>query len=154
MPPHIRDPLVTSRMMATVRNKNSRAELTLRSVLHHSGVRFRLHVKSLPGRPDLTIAKYRVAVFVDGDFWHGNAWKVRRLNRLEDLFPSRTDWWVAKIRRTVERDLEVTQSLRQQGWTVVRIWESQVLASPKAAADLVLDVLRTHAWSAPMRRWQ
>ena len=137
-----RHPAVTARMMAAVRNKNSRAELALRRALHARGVRYRLHAKDVVGKPDIVVRKYRLAVFVDGDLWHGNAWRVRGLSRLEDLFPSRTDWWVAKIRRNVARDGEVSERLATDGWTVVRLWESDVLADPIAASARVIDALR------------
>ena len=138
----VRDPAVTSRMMAAVHNKDSKAEWALRRALHSAGVRYRLHPKNITGRPDIAIRRRRLAVFVDGDFWHGVAWKSRGLNRLEDLFPSRTAWWVAKIQRNVERDREVTQRLKDEGWTVMRFWESEVLASPGVAARQILDALR------------
>jgi DNA mismatch endonuclease (patch repair protein) len=138
-----RDPAVTSRMMAAVRNKDSKAELALRRQLYARGLRYRLHARDLPGRPDLVVRKYRLAVFVDGDFWHGNAWKVRGLARFEDQFPSNRDFWVAKIRRNMQRDQEVTATLVANGWTVVRLWESDVLASPAAAADRVQGALNS-----------
>lgn len=134
-----RDPAVTSRMMARVRHKDSRAELALRRALHASGVRYRLHAPDVPGRPDIVIRARRLAVFVDGDLWHGNPEEVRRRGRhsLAELFPSRTDWWVAKIERTVARDREVTETLRSRGWTVLRLWEHDVLRDPEAAAAAV-----------------
>jgi DNA mismatch endonuclease (patch repair protein) len=138
-----RDPAVTSRMMAAVRNKDSKAELALRRQLHARGLRYRLHARDVPGRPDLVIRKYRLAVFVDGDFWHGNAWRVRGLAHFEDQFPSNQEFWVAKIRRNIQRDQEVTAALVANGWTVVRLWESEVLASPTAAADRVQGALRS-----------
>lgn len=132
-----RDPAATSRIMSRVRNKDSQAELLLRRQLHKRGVRYRLHAPDVPGRPDIVIRSLRIAVFVDGDFWHGNEHQRRGLRRLEDLFPTNTDWWVAKIKRNVERDQAVTAQLRAQGWTVVRLWGSDVLASPDAAAERV-----------------
>jgi DNA mismatch endonuclease, patch repair protein len=136
-----RDPAVTSRMMAAVRSKDSKAELALRQVLHSEGIRYRLHAKHVLGRPDLCIVKYKLAVFVDGDLWHGNAMKLRHLSRPEELFPSRTDWWTAKIQRNVQRDADVTERLKRAGWVVVRVWESEVLTSPGAAAQHVRDAL-------------
>jgi DNA mismatch endonuclease (patch repair protein) len=141
-PSRARDPAVTSKMMAKVRNKDSKAELALRRALHARGLRYRLHARDVLGRPDVVIRAKRLAVFVDGDFWHGNAHRLRGLDRLEDLFPNRTDWWMAKLTRTMERDREVTAGLIAQGWTVVRIWESDVLASPEDAADRVVAALR------------
>jgi DNA mismatch endonuclease (patch repair protein) len=126
-------------MMSRVRGKDSKAELALRAELHRRGLRYRLHARDVLGRPDIVIRSRRFAVFVDGDFWHGNAWRLRGLRRLEDQFPTRTDWWVAKIRRTMERDCEVTARLEADGWTVIRIWESDVLANVGAAATRVLE---------------
>lgn len=134
-----RDPAVTSRMMSRVRNKDSRAELVLRSELHRRGLRFRLHARDVLGRPDVVNRSRRLAIFVDGDFWHGNAWRLRGLARLEDQFPTRTEWWVRKISRTMDRDRAVTAALQADGWTVVRIWESDVLADPSTAATRVLE---------------
>jgi len=134
---------VTSRMMSRVRNKDSRAELALRRALHAAGLRYRLHAPDVLGRPDLVIRSRRLAVFVDGDLWHGNPDEVRRRGRgsLAELFPTRTEWWVAKIERTVRRDREVTDGLRSQGWRVVRLWEHDVLRDPEGCARTVLESL-------------
>ena len=137
-----RDPTVTSRMMAAVRDRNSKAELALRRELHSHGVRYRLHARDVPGRPDIVWRGRKIAVFVDGDMWHGHAWKVRGLAKLEDMFPTNTEWWVSKIRRNEERDREVNRELRRTGWRVVRLWESDVLASPSRAGRRVMAVLR------------
>jgi DNA mismatch endonuclease (patch repair protein) len=128
-------------MMSAVRNKDSKAELALRRALHSSGFRYRLHAGDVPGRPDLVVRSRRLAVFVDGDLWHGNPEEVRRRGRdnLADLFPSRTEWWVAKIERNMARDREVTDQLRRQGWTVVRLWEHDVLSDPEGSARRVLE---------------
>lgn len=127
--------------MAAVRSKDSRAELALRRALHGRGLRYRLHAPDLPGRPDIVFRQRRVAVFVDGDFWHGNAWRLRGLPNLEAQFPTRTEWWTAKIRRNIERDNEVSRALEDAGWRVVRAWESDVLADTSVVADRVQQVL-------------
>lgn len=132
-----RDPQVTSRIMSRVRDRDSRAELALRRALHRQGVRYRLQARDVVGRPDLVIRRLKVAVFVDGDMWHGNEHRRRGLARIEDLFPTNTDWWAAKIRSNIERDQRVTQELESAGWTVVRIWESTIHADPEAAATRV-----------------
>jgi len=134
-------------MMAAVRNKNSKAELVLRRELHRRGVRYRLHARDVLGHPDLVWRGRRVAVFVDGDMWHGNlaAWRERGLATFEAMFPNRTDWWVAKIRRTQDRDAGVTAELTRHGWNVVRLWESDVTANPIRAADRVVRELAIRA---------
>jgi DNA mismatch endonuclease (patch repair protein) len=129
-------------MMAAVKGKDSAAELSLRRELHRRGFRYGLHARDLPGRPDVVFRRRRVALFVDGDFWHGNAWRLRGLPSLEAQFPNRTEWWAAKIRRNMERDREVTTALVDAGWNVVRAWESDVLADTEAVADRVERELR------------
>lgn len=136
-----RDREVTSRMMAAVRGKDSKAELALRRALHARGLRYRLHARDVFGHPDLVIRSRRLAVFVDGDMWHGNEHRRRGLASLADLFPTRTEWWVAKIQRNMRRDQEVNDRLKSEGWTVVRIWESEVLQDPQKTADKVLAAL-------------
>lgn len=136
-----RNPEVTSRMMAAVRNKDTKAELILRRALHRRGVRYRLHPAGVFGRPDIAIRSRRLAVFADGDMWHGNAWRLRGLSQLEDMFPNNTEFWVKKIRRNMERDKEVTARLTEEGWTVVRLWESEIMRDPDAAAEKVVEAL-------------
>ena len=136
-----RDALVTSRMMAAVRSKDSKAEMALRRELHRLGIRYRVHARDVFGCPDIVWRAKKVAVFVDGDMWHGRAWKTRGLSRLEDMFPTNTDWWANKIRGNQRRDRQVTKQLRHDGWRVVRLWESDVLASPPRAARRVLKAI-------------
>lgn len=126
--------------MSAVRSKDSKAEMALRRTLHARGMRYRLHAPDVIGRPDIVIRSRRLAVFVDGDMWHGNEHKRRGLSCLADLFPTRTEWWASKIERNMMRDREVTEQLTAAGWTVVRIWESEVLEDPDRAADRVADV--------------
>lgn len=137
-----RDPAVTSRMMAAVKNKDSKAELMLRKRLWVVGLRYRKHHSGLVGRPDIVFPGARVAVFVDGDFWHGNAWRLRGLASLADLFPNRTDWWVRKIERNMQRDREVTDALTKAGWLVMRVWESRVLAEAEVVAEEIGSLIR------------
>jgi DNA mismatch endonuclease (patch repair protein) len=130
--------------MSKVRAKDSKAELALRRVLHAHGLRYRLHARDLIGNPDIVNRSRKVAVFVDGDMWHGNPAEPARRGRASfaELFPTRTDWWLAKIERNRMRDMEVTSALTQAGYQVIRVWERDVLADPDAAARPVLDALR------------
>jgi DNA mismatch endonuclease, patch repair protein len=121
-----RDPAVTSRIMATIRNKDTRPERALRKYLFRKGLRYRLHVGKLKGRPDIVFPGARVAVFVDGDFWHGAGWRERGLANLGDQFPSRREFWVEKIGRNMRRDQEVSEALRVEGWSVIRVFASEV----------------------------
>lgn len=135
------DPEHTRKVMRANRARDTKPELRLRRELHRRGVRYRLHADDLPGRPDLVIRRLRLAVFVDGDFWHGNRWRLRGLSCLEDDIASNHAYWVPKIRRNMQRDQEVTQRLKAKGWTVVRLWESDVNADLEATADRVEQVI-------------
>lgn len=135
-----RDPEITSRMMSAIRSKDTKPELALRRALHARGARYRLHPRDVLGCPDIVVRSRHLAVFVDGDLWHGNPqeWGRRGRASLADLFPTRTQWWVDKITRTVERDRQVDRGLSEAGWAVVRVWASDVLRDPDAVADQVL----------------
>jgi DNA mismatch endonuclease, patch repair protein len=115
--------------MSSVRSSGSTAELAIRRRLWDNGVRYRIK-SNLIGKPDLVFPGSHVVVFIDGDLWHGNSWKVRGLPSLESQFPTNTAWWVDKIRRNIERDKLVTATLTEQGWRVLRYWESSILKDP------------------------
>lgn len=139
-----RHPAVTSRIMSAVRGRDTKPELLLRSLLHRRGLRFRTR-SDLPGRPDLIFPAARIAVFVDGDFWHGNAWRVRGLTSFDQQFRHRNAaWWKAKIQRNMKRDDEVNRDLQRAGWRVVRVWESDLLRAPQRVADRVERIIRRH----------
>ncbi|MFD9901935.1 very short patch repair endonuclease [Mesorhizobium sp. NPDC059025] len=110
-------PDVRSRMMSGIRGKNTKPELVIRKGLHAIGFRFRLHVKALPGKPDLVLPKYRAALFVHGCFWHGHNCHLFRL-------PStRQDFWLAKVDGNKQRDALAESHLVSEGWRVGAIWE-------------------------------
>jgi DNA mismatch endonuclease (patch repair protein) len=120
--------------MSRIRSKNTAPELVIRRLLHARGLRFRKHVSTLPGSPDLAFAGAKVAVFVDGDFWHG--WRFplwqEKLGR----------YWKQKIQRNRERDRRNCAALRRRGWLVVRIWEHQVELEPLRCVERVEVVVR------------
>lgn len=130
-----RDPAVTSRIMAAVKSKNTRPEMLLRRQLHALGLRYRVH-PSLPGRPDIAFTRAHLAVFVDGDFWHGHGWRDRGFDSLESQFAGHRDphTWITKIRRNIERDGEVNRALERAGWKVHRVPASRVITDPTRAA--------------------
>lgn len=141
-----RDAAVTSKIMARVGQKDGKAELLLRHALYHRGIRYRKNYKRLPGSPDVAIPWARVAVFVDGDFWHGNMWRLRGLHDLAALFPTNTEFWVAKVTRNMARDQKDTDELRRMGWKVLRYWESEILRdTDRIAAEVseTLEVIRS-----------
>lgn len=131
--------------MASVRGRDTRPELRLRRALHARGLRYRTHPPDLAGRPDLVNRSRRIAVFVDGDFWHGNPadWKRRGFDSMEAQFRTgNRDRWIAKLRRNVERDREVTERLEAEGWLVIRVWESEVKTDLEAVVERVVSLWR------------
>jgi DNA mismatch endonuclease (patch repair protein) len=118
--------------------RDTKPELLLRRCLWKLGLRYRLHANWLPGRPDLVFPKDRVAVFVDGDFWHGRDWAVRE-SRLSE--GRNAGYWTAKIAYNIGRDARNSALLEEMGWTVVRVWEGEVSESPESVAQTVLDTL-------------
>lgn len=147
-----RDEHVTSRIMASVRSTDSRAELLVRKELHHRGLRYRKHVGSLSGRPDLAFPGPGVVVFIDGDFFHGNAWRLRGFAKFEDQFNHRnSDYWQRKITANMARDQRANRRLRREGWSVIRVWESDVLRDPSRVADRIERAVRRRQ-GAPRNR--
>jgi DNA mismatch endonuclease, patch repair protein len=122
------------------RKVDTRCELALRRELWGRGLRYRLHVAGLPGRPDIVFFRERVVVFCDGDFWHGRDLE-RRLAKLSRGHNS--TYWLAKVQRNVARDRENQLTLEAAGWTVVRVWETDVLRAPRQAANRVVETLAT-----------
>lgn len=106
------------RAMSRVKQKDTDLEIVVRSGLHKHGYRFRKHVKSLPGKPDIVFPRVKVVVFVDGDFWHGY--------RLPQWEHKLSDFWRDKIARNRERDQKNFRRLRKLGWRVVRIWKHEI----------------------------
>lgn len=114
------------RNMAAVRSENTRPEILVRRTLFSLGFRFRLHRKDLPGCPDIVMPKYRVAVFVNGCFWHAHA-GCRRASVPE----SHRDFWTEKLKRNTERDHRVREELLKSGWRVLWVWECALTTRDK-----------------------
>lgn len=132
-----------SRSKKANRKTDSRHEVLLRRELTRIGIRYRKNSCKLIGTPDVTIPRAKIAVFCDGDFWHGRDWaRLRRaLQRRHNA-----DYWVAKILRNRRRDREVSQELARMGWHVLRLWETDILKNPVGAAEIIRDLidLRSH----------
>ncbi|WP_411506130.1 very short patch repair endonuclease [Brucella anthropi] len=121
-------PIERSKRMSAIRSKNTKPEVTLRKALHKLGFRYRLGGAGLPGRPDLVLPKYKVAVFVHGCFWHRHAGcKVASTPK------SNSEFWSAKFQRNVARDAKVSSELKALGWNVFVIWECELSAKSRLA---------------------
>lgn len=120
--------------MSRVKGKNTGPELTLRAALREAGlVGYRLHRTDLPGRPDIAYGRWKVAVFVDGAFWHG------RPDRFNPA--TATAFWRDKIARNVQRDRTADKALRSDGWIVLRFWDTDVHGDPGGCMDAVRSAL-------------
>lgn len=128
-----------SRIMRAVPSKNTSVERALRKALRSAGLRgYRLHNHRVPGTPDVVFGQQRLAVFVDGCFWHGCSRCYREPK-------SRQEYWTMKVRRNRDRDATVNKECKVAGWRVVRLWEHEVLRTPQIAAERVVRALRTRA---------
>jgi DNA mismatch endonuclease (patch repair protein) len=110
--------------MSHIHSSDTKPEIFFRKALWKWGIRYRKNVKNLFGTPDIAIKKYRIVIFIDGDFWHGNDWRKRHFASQEELLASYSDFWQKKIRRNIERDKEVKKYYRRLGWTILRFWTS------------------------------
>lgn len=104
--------------MSRIKGKDTGLEVQIRSGLHKNGLRFRKHSKKLPGKPDIVFSKARIAVFLDGDFWHGY--------RFPSWENKVSDFWKIKISKNRERDTKNHRKLRKMGWTVIRLWQHEI----------------------------
>ena len=111
-----------SHIMASIKSTDTTPEKMLRLAIWHSGIRYRKNWRKLPGSPDIAITKYKIAVFVDGDFWHARGHEQDPGEQVG----TNKEFWKKKLARNVERDKEVNNQLTQQGWLVLRFWESDI----------------------------
>ena len=118
--------------MKAIKNKDSDIELLLRKELWNRGLRYRKNVTSIIGKPDIVFIGKKVAVFCDSEFWHGYNWDSRK----NDI-KSNQDFWIKKIERNMERDIEVTRALEETGWKVLRFWGKEIKNNPAQCAEII-----------------
>lgn len=140
---HRRTKAQTTRIMRTVHSSGTGPEVALELALQGEGIAFETQASFLPGRPDIVIPGQKLALFVDGDFWHGGQWRQRGLRSLEDQFSAQKGgaYWLKKIRGNVDRDLRSTASLLREGWNVMRFWASDIQRAPSACVSVVKTAL-------------
>lgn len=123
----------TRKRMSKVHSKNGKDEQILAKKLWREGIRYRKNYKLLPGKPDIAITKYKIAVFIDGEFWHGYNWpdskKYLHRNR---------DYGIKKIEYNIDHDQKVDDELKKMGWTVLRFWSRKVLKNPDYYCEIIL----------------
>lgn len=113
-------PLQRHKNMQAIHNKNTKIEIILRKALWHKGIRYRKNYKILSCNVDIVLTKYKIAIFCDGDFWHGKDFA-------DSVIGTNTKFWHEKIKGNIERDLENTIKLRDNGWLVLRFWEIDII---------------------------
>lgn len=122
--------------MRRIKSKDTKPEVLLRKALWHCGLRYQKNDKRLPGKPDIVLTKQKIAIFVDGDFWHG-----RDMVKIQQQVKSNRAYWLPKIARNVERGREVNEILLAQGWLVLRFWESDIKKDLPGCVQQILSYI-------------
>ena len=130
-------PLTRSEQMARIKSKNTTFEMLLRRELWRRGLRYRANDKTVFGKPDVVFKGRKIAVFVDSEFWHGKDYPNGR-----NIPKENNEYWVKKIERNIERDKEVNQNLKENGWTIIRIWSKDLKRELPQFADLIEKVVK------------
>jgi len=120
----VHSPEIRSYNMSRIRSKDTKPEILVRKFLHANGFRFRLNVKTLPGKPDIVLKKYKTVIFVHGCFWHGH-----KNCRYFVVPKTRTEWWLNKINGNKRNDKVVVAKLKKADWNVIQIWECELRPS-------------------------
>ena len=131
----VHHPRVRSKNMSAIKSKNTKPELTIRKALHARGLRFRLHVKTLPGRPDIVLPRYKAVILVNGCFWHGHHC------HLSSTPKTRQEFWLGKISNSMSRDRLVHDQLLDAGWRLGIVWECAIKGRTRQTLDSVIDEL-------------
>ncbi len=142
-----------SAIMKKVRSRDTKPEVVFRKALWAEGLRYRLCASDLPGKPDIVAPSKRLAVFVDGDYWHGGQWRRRNLACLEEQFTKTgqaRNYWLNKIRRNMERDCSATAALISDGWTVLRFWESDIRNNLDECVNMTLKAADRKPGPSPL----
>lgn len=123
--------------MQAIKNKDSQIELMLRKELWNRGLRYRKNSNKVFGHPDIVFIGKKVAVFCDSEFWHGYNWNERKND-----FKSHQEFWIPKIEQNIQRDIEVNEHLKQDGWTILRFWGKEIKKNPEQCADEIEKAVR------------
>ena len=124
--------------MQHIKSNNTKIEVLLRKALWKKGYRFRKNYKELPGKPDIVLTKYKIAIFCDGEFFHGKDWEVLK-PRLEKS--NNSEFWISKISRNRERDDEINKKLLFLGWTVIRFWGNDIKKNTEECVKVIEETV-------------
>src|SRR5476651_1627592 len=126
-----------SKLMAKIKAKHTIPEVLLRKALWKAGIRYRIHNKKLPGKPDIVVNKYKLIIFVDGEFWHGRDW-AQKNQRIK----ANRDFWIPKIERNMQRDQSNNQKLEAMGFKVFRFWDNDIKKGLDAAVQTIIGYIK------------
>lgn len=129
-----------SKIMASIRGKETKEEVSLAKALWSLGYRYRKNNRKVFGTPDICFKKFKVAIFVDGEFWHGANWEVKKHKIL-----SNRDYWIPKIERNIQKDKEVNEYLTSHGWTVLRFWSNEVKKNLNGCIAIIKETISNAA---------
>lgn len=131
--------------MQHIRSKDTEIELILRKALWREGIRYRKNYDKLPGKPDIAITKYKIAIFCDGEFFHGKDW-----NRLQEKLKNsnNSEYWIKKIQRNINRDCEVDQAIRAKGWLVLRFWGKDIKQDVSMCVKTIKEAIQYVVFSS------
>ncbi len=124
--------------MQAIKNKDSQIELLLRKELWKRGLRYQKNRTDIFGKPDIVFKGKKIAIFCDSEFWHGYNWEERKKD-----FKSHQEFWIPKIERNMERDIEVTNKLESEGWTVLRFWGNEIKKETEKCANIIEKAVQT-----------
>ncbi len=124
--------------MQAVKNKDSQIELLLRKELWKRGLRYQKNRTDIFGKPDIVFKGKKIAIFCDSEFWHGYNWEERKKD-----FKSHQEFWISKIERNMERDIEVTNKLEFEGWTVLRFWGKEIKKETEKCVNIIEKAVQT-----------
>ena len=122
--------------MSKIRADNTTPEIIFRRALRAKGLRYRKNYSKLPGKPDVVFTKQKVAVFIDGEFWHGYNWEEKK-----GKIKNNSEYWISKIERNMERDKQNTKTLEMEGWKVLRFWTRQIKNCSDECIEMVIKLL-------------
>jgi DNA mismatch endonuclease (patch repair protein) len=122
--------------MSRIRSSNTTIETTVSKALWHEGIRYRKNYKALPGKPDIAITRHKIAIFCDGEFWHGKDWEAKK-----PKIQAHREFWIEKIENNMKRDNEADKQLHSMGWKVLRFWGQDIKKDIAACVAEVKDAL-------------
>lgn len=134
----LRDQKIVSKTMKNVKSESTSIEVKLRKALWHKGYRYRKNYKALPGKPDIVLLKYNIAIFCDSEFFHGKDWEALK-SRLET--GHNPDYWIKKIERNRNRDMENDKKLLYMGWTVIHFWGKDILKNTDGCIKVIEETI-------------